>query len=181
MRMASLEPHRRATFSLDALCETAARLLAKAESPADARVQAVPDARTVRFYQGSGLLDRPLRYDGRQAIYGFRHLLQVLAVKRLQAHGLSLAQIQRALHGRTDAELERALSDDAAPPVPAAPPAAAPRVAAAASPASQTSPGAWIAAEVAPGVVVSIDPSRVADAAALLARIRAHLSSGGRP
>jgi DNA-binding transcriptional MerR regulator len=70
------------------------------------RVRDVPDARTIRYYTTLGLLDRPaLR--GRTALYGPRHLRQLVAIKRLQAQGLSLAEIQRRLIGQPDATLER--------------------------------------------------------------------------
>ncbi len=72
---------------------------------ADARVSAAPDARTVRYYTTLGLLDRP-RIEGRQARYGERHLLQLLAIKALQACDLPLADVQRRLYGRSDAELK---------------------------------------------------------------------------
>ena len=57
----------------------------------DERVRAVPDARTVRDYQTLGLLPKPQRYRGRSAMYGFEHLLRIVAVKLLQAHDQSLA------------------------------------------------------------------------------------------
>src|SRR5205807_3437706 len=72
---------------------------------ADGRVSDAPDARTVRYYTTLGLLDRP-RIDGRQARYGERHLLQLLAIKALQAVDLPLAGIQQRLYGRSDAELK---------------------------------------------------------------------------
>ena len=71
----------------------------------DARVSAVPDARTVRYYTTLGLLDRP-RIEMRQARYGDRHLLQLLAIKALQALDLPLAEIQQRLYARSDAELK---------------------------------------------------------------------------
>ena len=71
----------------------------------DARVSAAPDARTVRYYTTLGLLDRPAIV-GRQARYGKRHSLQLLAIKALQAFDLPLAEIQRRLYARSDAELE---------------------------------------------------------------------------
>jgi len=71
----------------------------------DARVSAAPDARTVRYYTTLGLLDRPVIV-GRQARYGQRHLLQLLAIKGLQVGALPLAEIQERLYGRSDAELE---------------------------------------------------------------------------
>lgn len=76
---------------------------------ADARVSAAPDARTVRYYTTLGLLDRP-RIESRQARYDGRHLLQLLAIKALQAFDLPLAEIQQRLYARSDAEL-RALID----------------------------------------------------------------------
>src|SRR6267142_389823 len=71
----------------------------------DARVSAAPDARTVRYYTTLGLLDRP-KIEGRQARYGERHLLQLLAIKALQAVDLPLAEIQQRLYARSDAELK---------------------------------------------------------------------------
>src|SRR5437868_3214858 len=79
---------------------------------ADARVSAAPDARTVRYYTTLGLLDRP-RIEGRQARYGERHVLQLLAIKALQTFDLPLAEIQQRLYGRSDAEL-KALVDSLA-------------------------------------------------------------------
>jgi DNA-binding transcriptional MerR regulator len=71
----------------------------------DARVSPAPDARTVRYYTTLGLLDRP-DIVGRQARYGQRHVLQLLAIKGLQVRSLPLAEIQERLYGRSDAELE---------------------------------------------------------------------------
>lgn len=75
----------------------------------DNRVSAVPDARTIRYYTTLGLIDRP-RIDGRQARYGRRHVLQILAIKALQAINLPLSEIQTRLYGRTDGELEAILA-----------------------------------------------------------------------
>ncbi len=73
---------------------------------ADARDSRRPrfTLRTARFYTTLGLLDRPV-LRRRTGYYGLRHLLQLLAIKRLQDEGLSLAEIQQTLYGRTDAEL----------------------------------------------------------------------------
>jgi DNA-binding transcriptional MerR regulator len=68
------------------------------------RVREVPDGRTVRYYTTLGLVDRPV-LRGRTALYGRRHLLQLVAIKRLQAQGLSLAEVQARLLGRTDEAL----------------------------------------------------------------------------
>ena len=69
------------------------------------RVRDVPDLRTIRYYTTMGLLDRPAEMRGRTALYGPRHLLQLVAVKKLQARGLSLSQIQQEMTGATDAML----------------------------------------------------------------------------
>jgi hypothetical protein len=71
------------------------------------RVRAIPDERTIRWYSSIGLLDKPAIMRGRTALYDRRHLCQLVAVKRLQAQGRSLAQVQEDLLGATDATLER--------------------------------------------------------------------------
>jgi hypothetical protein len=58
------------------------------------RVRDVPDRRAIRWYTTIGLVDRPLGMRGRTALYGPRHLQQLVAIKRWQADGRSLAQIQ---------------------------------------------------------------------------------------
>lgn len=70
------------------------------------RVSAIPQERTIRWYASIGLLDKPLTMRGRTALYGRRHLYQLVSIKRLQAQGRSLAQIQEDLLGATDATLE---------------------------------------------------------------------------
>ena len=69
------------------------------------RVRDVPDRRAVRWYSTIGLVDRPAAMTGRTALYGPRHLLQIVAVKRRQAAGHSLAEIQAELAGATDETL----------------------------------------------------------------------------
>src|SRR5438046_8479073 len=69
------------------------------------RVRDVPDRRTIRYYTTLGLLNRPAEMRGRTALYGRRHLLQLVAIKRLQTRGLSLAAIQQKLLGLNDAAL----------------------------------------------------------------------------
>lgn len=78
------------------------------------RVRPLPDIRTIRYYTTTGLLDPPAVMRGRKAFYGRRHVLQLVAVKRLQAKGMSLVQIQQALSGADASALARwaALPDD---------------------------------------------------------------------
>jgi DNA-binding transcriptional MerR regulator len=79
------------------------------------RVRAVPDRRAIRWYTTIGLIDRPVAHRGRTALYGPRHLLQLVAVKRLQARGLPLVAIQRELAGATDTQLARVARLPASP------------------------------------------------------------------
>ena len=72
---------------------------------ANGRVRDVPNERLIRWYVTIGLVDPPLSRRGRVARYGRRHLLQLVAVKRRQAEGLSLADIQAELAGATDEAL----------------------------------------------------------------------------
>jgi DNA-binding transcriptional MerR regulator len=93
---------------------TFAELVAAAEAsiatlppPKNGQVRAVPDERTVRYYTTLGLLDRPTAMRGRTALYGRRHLAQVVAIKRLQSAGKSLAEIQALWPQLDDVTLAR--------------------------------------------------------------------------
>lgn len=81
-------------WTLPELVAEAASWIATLPPPKNGQVRAVPDDRTVRYYAALGLLDRPSAMRGRTAIYGKRHLAQVIAIKRLQSAGHSLADIQ---------------------------------------------------------------------------------------
>jgi DNA-binding transcriptional MerR regulator len=201
-----LDRYRDAELTLEDLAETAVRLLRRLEvRPNDGRIASAPDVRSVRYYQTIGVVDRPIRYDGRRAVYGFRHLLQLLAVKRFQQEGHSLHLIQRSLAGCPTPVLEQALgtvlsglgptpdperaaaspSRHDVPPsrVPsstAEPPGRlasgpAPKSAAPESPPQPATPTALIAARVAPGVTVTIDPAFISNPHAVLTRVAAAL------
>jgi DNA-binding transcriptional MerR regulator len=71
------------------------------------RVRDIPDRRTIRYYTTLGLIDRPAQMRGRTALYGQRHLLQLVAIKRLQARGLTLAELHERLIGQSNAALAR--------------------------------------------------------------------------
>jgi hypothetical protein len=90
-------------WTLDELVERVRRALA-AEYPGapNGRVRDLPDRRAIRWYTTTGLVDRPLGMRGRTALYGSRHLLQLVALKRRQAEGRTLAEIQAELAGAAD-------------------------------------------------------------------------------
>jgi DNA-binding transcriptional MerR regulator len=97
-----------AAWTIDQLTERVADALAAGyEGQANGRVRDVPNIRTIRWYTTIGLLDRPAAMQGRTALYGRRHLAQIVAIKRLQAEGGSLAEVQERLIGADDATLLR--------------------------------------------------------------------------
>ncbi|MBI3930319.1 MAG: MerR family transcriptional regulator [Armatimonadetes bacterium] len=71
------------------------------------RVRWEPNERLVRYYTTLGLLDRPAEMRGRTAYYGPRHVLQLLAIKSLQAEAYDLKQVQETLAGLPNRELEK--------------------------------------------------------------------------
>ncbi|WP_127503621.1 MerR family transcriptional regulator [Actinoplanes solisilvae] len=93
-------------WTLDELVERVRKAL-EAEYPGapNGRVRDVPDRRAIRWYSTIGLVDRPLGTRGRSALYGPRHLEQLVAIKRRQAEGHSLAQIQEELTGISPSSL----------------------------------------------------------------------------
>jgi DNA-binding transcriptional MerR regulator len=91
----------------DLTAEVVAALASGYEGAASGRVRDIPDRRTIRYYTTLGLIDRPATMRGRTALYGRRHALQIVAIKKLQAAGRSLAEIQTALAGQTTADLAR--------------------------------------------------------------------------
>src|SRR5215813_5628022 len=102
------------------VAEVAARIAAL-PAPKNGQVRAVPDERTVRYYVTLGLLDRPSAMRGRTALYGPKHVAQVVAIKRLQTMGRSLSEIQQLWPTLDDATLAR--MSGVALPVTARPPA----------------------------------------------------------
>ena len=94
------------TWTLSELVSEAATRLAALPAPKNGQVRAVPDERTIRYYATIGLLDRPAMR-GRTALYGARHLAQVVAIKRMQSAGHSLADIQAMWPTLDDVTLTR--------------------------------------------------------------------------
>jgi DNA-binding transcriptional MerR regulator len=93
-------------WTMEQLVERVSAALA-AEYPGapNGRVREVPDRRSIRWYTTIGLVDRPLGTRGRTVLYGPRHLLQLVAIKRRQAAGRTLAEIQEELAGASEETL----------------------------------------------------------------------------
>ena len=94
-------------WTLPDLVEEVALQLAALPVPRNGQVRAVPDDRTIRYYATIGLLDKPIEMRGRTAFYGKKHIAQIVAIKRLQAMGRSLAEIQQLWPTLDDATLAR--------------------------------------------------------------------------
>lgn len=97
-----------ATWTIDRLARLAAAALAAgAPTQPNGRIREVPDVRTIRWYTSIGLLGRPAAMRGRTALYGRSHLAQLVAIKRLQAGGLTVAAVQERLLGADQAAIEQ--------------------------------------------------------------------------
>jgi DNA-binding transcriptional MerR regulator len=92
------------------LAGEAARILTES-GPAQVRgtVSEVPDGRTIRYYLTEGLLSPAEDKQGTASVFGYRHLLQLLVVKKLQSEHLPIRKIRDLVDGRTERELERLL------------------------------------------------------------------------
>ncbi len=96
---------------------TAAILDAGAVRPINAVASAHPSERTIRFYVARNLVTAP---DGRgtAAVYSYRHLLEVLAIKLRQMEGATLATIASELAAVTGDVIERRVAAALGPTLP---------------------------------------------------------------
>lgn len=133
-------------------------------TPENGQVRAVPDERTIRYYGTLGLLDKPNAMRGRTALYGRKHVAQIIAIKRLQTDGRSLAEIQALWPKLDDVTLSR-MSGVEFPPrskpraqfwkdAPAAEPAAAPASTPTPTPTSEPPANVELRIELAPDVTL---------------------------
>jgi hypothetical protein len=85
--------------------------------PVNAAARARPSERTIRFYVTRGLVSPP---DGRgtAAVYSYRHLLQVLAIKLRQMEGATLEVMSKEFAGITGDVIEKRVATALGPTVP---------------------------------------------------------------
>jgi DNA-binding transcriptional MerR regulator len=101
-------------WSLEELAATANELLptflpAAEDRPQGAgKVRQEVNPRLIRHYAGLGLIDEAGR-DGREARYGYRHLLQLLLTRRLLAEGYPAGVIQKMIAAKADDDLRALL------------------------------------------------------------------------
>lgn len=95
--------------NVDELLRQAAVMLQKngVEQDPLSRVSPLPDLRTFRMYRAQGLIDEPNEKSGTAGVYGQRHLLQLVAIKVLQARRHPLREIRTSLQHRSDRDLEK--------------------------------------------------------------------------
>jgi hypothetical protein len=85
--------------------------------PVNAAARARPSERTIRFYVARGLVSPP---DGRgtAAVYSYRHLLQVLAIKLRQMEGATLESMVKEFATLTGDLIERRAASALGPGLP---------------------------------------------------------------
>lgn len=112
------EYHSLAPWGLRDLAALSAGILdASGVVPLNAAARARPSERTIRFYVARNLVSPP---DGRgtAAVYSYRHLLQVLAIKLRQMEGATLEALTREFSGLTGDLIERRVATAIGPGLP---------------------------------------------------------------
>ena len=89
------------------LVATIAEVVGETPVPAN---EFAPNVRLLRHYQSIDAVDRPERR-GKEANYGFRHLLQTMVVRNLVLDSWPLAKIAKMTQGASDEELIQLLPD----------------------------------------------------------------------
>ncbi len=69
-------------------------------------VTAVPDERTIRYYLAEGLIQPPEEKQGTASVFGYLNLLQLVAVKKLQAEHFPIRKIRELVAGKKEQQLE---------------------------------------------------------------------------
>ena len=107
-----------APWSLRELSALVGALLAASKIyPVNAAASALPSERTIRFYVSRGLVTPP-EGRGTSAIYVYRHLLQILAIKLRQMEGATLETIRHELSGLAGDVVERRVAAALRPALP---------------------------------------------------------------
>jgi len=167
-------------------------------------VSLVPDERTIRYYLAEGLIQPADEKQGTASVFSYKHLLQLVAVKKLQAEHLPIRKIRELVmdkdeqhlesllgvsgsvrKGTDDKEAKRYLESLLAPSmsvggIKSAPQEAAPLSPTAATPRSDSS-ASWQRVEIEPGLELHIrsdyaPPASSARTKGLAERIRTAIS-----
>jgi DNA-binding transcriptional MerR regulator len=94
-------------WSLEEFVQVANELLPQflPDEKAHTRVREDVTPRLIRHYTSQGMLDDPLK-EGREARYTYRHLLQVLLVRRLLTEGYGASVINTLARSKSNSDLE---------------------------------------------------------------------------
>lgn len=100
----------RPSWSLDEFVQETNQLLPQylPQERSHTRVREEVTPRLVRHYTTLGMLDEPLK-EGRYAVYNYRHLLQILVLRKLLAEGFGASAIDKLATAKNNAELEALL------------------------------------------------------------------------
>ena len=110
MTQAVVKERGRKYVGLPEFAQTGGKILAEmALDQARGTVTSVPDERTIRYYMTEGLIQTPEEKQGTASVFGYRHLLQLLTVKKLQAEHLPIRKIRELVAGKSEQELETLL------------------------------------------------------------------------
>jgi DNA-binding transcriptional MerR regulator len=72
-------------------------------------VTSVPDERTIRYYIAEGLIQSTDEKQGTASVFSYLNLLQLVAVKKLQAEHFPIRKIREVVAGKSEQELETLL------------------------------------------------------------------------
>ncbi|MDT4954218.1 MAG: hypothetical protein QOJ02_2356 [Acidobacteriota bacterium] len=109
-----LEKLRHAKFvGVAELADEAAKILSDSGLAQErGTVSELPDGRTIRYYLTESLIPPAEEKQGTASVFGYRHLLQLLVVKKLQSEHLPIRKIRDLVNGRSERELERLLGSE---------------------------------------------------------------------
>jgi DNA-binding transcriptional MerR regulator len=109
-----LEKLRHAKFvGVAELADEAAKILSESGLAQErGTVSELPDGRTIRYYLTENLIPPAEEKQGTASVFGYRHLLQLLVVKKLQSEHLPIRKIRDLVSGRSERELERLLGSE---------------------------------------------------------------------
>jgi len=97
-------------IGLPEFAQTAERILSELDLEQErGTVTNVPDERTIRYYLAEGLIQPPEEKQGTASVFGYMNLLQLVAVKKLQAEHLPIRKIRELVAGKSEQELETLL------------------------------------------------------------------------
>jgi DNA-binding transcriptional MerR regulator len=72
-------------------------------------VSLVPDERTIRYYLAEGLIQPADEKQGTASVFSYKHLLQLVAVKKLQAEHLPIRKIRELVTDKDEQQLKTLL------------------------------------------------------------------------